>query len=298
MKVLLTGSHGQVGWEVCRQARQCDIDVIATNSGNLDITDMGAIRAILTAEPADMIINAAAYTAVDKAESEPELAWRVNALGAQNLAQAAAEQGMPILHISTDYVFSGDATIPYADDAQAAPLTAYGRTKLAGEQLLAAANPHYLTLRTSWVFGIEGNNFVKTMLRLAAERDELTVVADQFGCPTFAGHIARALLALMTQYRQAGNLPWGTFNFCDAGITTWHTFAVKILECARAAGLLSSMPIVRPIRTDDYPTAATRPRYSALDCSRFTQTFPHIGIGGWEAGLREMITALSAKEHP
>lgn len=297
MKILLTGANGQVGWEISARASDHDVEVIATGRDALDITDLDAIRALLAAEPADAIVNAAAYTAVDQAEAEPELAWRVNALGAHNLARVAAEQNIPILHLSTDYVFSGDATMPYADDAPVNPLAVYGNTKLEGEQRVVAANPRQVTLRTSWVFGSHGNNFVKTMLRLAAERDELRVVADQFGCPTFAGQIAEALLALARQYSAAGDLPWGTYNFCGAGVTTWHAFATRIIELGLAAGLLDKAPPVRPILTEDYPTAAIRPRYAPLDCSRFANAFPAIGIAGWEAGLREMIAALKTPDN-
>jgi len=185
MKILLTGCDGQVGWEICRKAPDYGFEVIPTDIGNLDITDIDAIRSLQTKETADIVINSAAYTAVDKAETDQDLAYNVNALGAQNLATVAAENNIPILHISTDYVFSGDATVPYKDNADPDPGGVYGTTKLQGERLVAAANRRYLTLRTSWVFGIEGNNFVKTMLRLGLEKKEVSVVADQFGSPTF-----------------------------------------------------------------------------------------------------------------
>ncbi len=293
MRILLTGCDGQVGWEICRKAPDYNCEVIPTDIGNLDITDIGAIRALLAKDPADIVINSAAYTAVDKAESDEDLAYKVNALGAKNLAIVATENNIPILHISTDYIFSGNATVPYSDDSEPDPQGVYGETKLAGERQVAEANSRYLTLRTSWVFGIEGQNFVKTMLRLAAENDEVSVVADQFGSPTFAGHIATALLKLTKQYRDSGNLPWGNYNFSDAGTTTWHMFASKIMEIGVEMGLLTHLPIVQPIRTDNYPTAASRPAYSVMDCSRFAHNFPHIGISSWEAGLREMIETLA-----
>lgn len=209
MKILLTGSKGQVGWEVSRQAAAYDFDLAATDSRTLDITDVAAVRICVSENNPDIIINCAAYTAVDKAEANEASAYAVNALGPQNLGLLAAENNIPVLHISTDYIFDGNATTPYKEDAKVAPTGAYGRTKLAGERLLADANPHHITLRTSWVFGIEGNNFVKTMLRIGAANDEISVVADQFGCPTFAGNIARALLALTKQYQQQGELAWG-----------------------------------------------------------------------------------------
>jgi len=295
MKILLTGCDGQVGWEVCRQAAALNIDVIPTDIADLDITDIDAVRTLQTEESADIFINSAAYTAVDEAESDRDLAYAVNATGAKNLATVAAESNLPILHISTDYIFSGKSSVPYLESDEPGPTGVYGETKLAGERLVAEANSRFVTLRTSWVFGVEGQNFVKTMLRLAVERDELTVVADQFGSPTFAGHIATALLALTKQYETSGELPWGNYNFCDSGPTTWHSFANKIMKVGVELGVLDKSPIVQPLRTEDYPTSAVRPRYSVMDCSLFLQTFPEIGISSWEVGLREMIGSESIK---
>ncbi|MCH8256464.1 MAG: dTDP-4-dehydrorhamnose reductase [Proteobacteria bacterium] len=295
MRILLTGCDGQVGCEISRKAPGYGFDVIATDIGNLDITDIGAIRRLQGKHQAEIFINAAAYTAVDKAESEQQLAHDVNALGAKNLATVARECNLPILHISTDYIFSGNASTPYKDDSEPDPQGVYGVTKLAGERLVAQSNARHLTLRTSWVFGIDGQNFVKTMLRLGSEKDEVSVVADQFGSPTYAGHIATALLMLTEQYQQQGDLPWGNYNFCDNDTTTWHLFATKIMQMGQAQGLLTKLPVVHPIRTEDYPTPATRPLYSVLDCSLFEQTFPDIGISSWQSGLREMIGVLAGK---
>jgi dTDP-4-dehydrorhamnose reductase len=292
MKILLTGCKGQVGGEVNRQAPAYDFDVVAKDSSALDITDIAAIRALVAETTPTIIINCAAYTAVDKAETDEAAAYAVNALGVQNLGVVAAEHAIPVLHISTDYIFDGNTTTAYQENDKPAPTGAYGRTKLAGEQLLAQANPQFITLRTSWVFGIEGNNFVKTMLRIGAANDEISVVADQFGCPTFAGHIARALLDLTKQYQQKGELPWGTYHFCDAGITTWHMFATTIMAIAEDVGVLQKAPKVKPILTQDYPTAAARPTYSVMDTSAFTTGFPTLTINSWHAALREMIQAI------
>jgi len=294
--MLLTGCDGQVGCEICRKAPAYGLDVIPTDIDNLDITDLEAIRSLQAKQQADIFVNAAAYTAVDKAESNGQLARNVNALGAQNLALVAADSNLPILHISTDYIFDGTATTPYKDDAQANPLQVYGLTKLEGEQLVAQSNSKQITLRTSWVFGIDGHNFVKTMLRLGREKDEISVVADQFGAPTFAGHIATALLELTKQYQLQGELPWATYNFCDAESTSWHQFATRIMQTGLENGTLTKMPVVLPIQTKDYPTPAERPLYSVMDCSLFDRTFPQIGISRWESGLREMITGLSGQE--
>ena len=298
MKILLTGCDGQVGWEICRKAPKYNFSVIPTDIGNLDITDIVAVRALQEKERADIIINSAAYTAVDRAESDQDLAYNVNAIGAQNLAIVAAESDVPILHISTDYIFDGKSSTPYLDDSTPAPQSVYGKTKLAGEQLVAEANSKFVTLRTSWVFGIEGDNFVKTMLRIGNDNDEISVVADQFGSPTFAGHIARSLLLLTEQYKNEGTLAWGNYNFCDSGVTTWHGFASKIMEQGLAREQLESLPIVRPIRTQEYPTPAVRPNYSMMDCSKFAKCFPKIGIQSWEAGLNEMLDAIKTKGTP
>ena len=296
MKILLTGCDGQVGWEVCRKAAALNLDVVPTDIANLDITDIGAVRALQSKEKTDIFVNSAAYTAVDKAESDQALAYAVNATGAKNLAVVAAESDAPILHISTDYIFSGKNSVPYLESDEPDPTGVYGETKLAGERQVEEANNKFVTLRTSWVFGIEGQNFVKTMLRLAKERDELTVVADQFGSPTFAGHIAAALLAMTKQYEAKGVLPWGNYNFCDSGPTTWHGFANKIMKVGVELGILDKSPIVLPLRTEDYPTPAARPGYSVMDCSLFLSTFPEIGISSWEAGLREMIGSEKVRE--
>ncbi len=293
MKILLTGGSGQVGSEIRRLGGDFGFTLLAPDSASLDIRDLNAIRNWQARERADLFINAAAYTAVDKAESESREAFDVNATGAGNLAQIAAESGTPVLHISTDYVYDGSASVPCTEASETRPLGIYGQSKLEGEKLVMAATPKHLILRTSWVFGSVGQNFVKTMLRLAREKEALSVVADQTGSPTWAGHIALALLTMAKRYEQNGSLPWGIFNFSDTDPTTWHGFACTIMDLATESGLLLRPPEVHPIKTSDYPTAAARPAYSVLDCSRFVQAFPEIGISSWESGLREMIAVLS-----
>lgn len=292
MKILLTGSQGQVGWEITRKISKWDLEIASTHRQILDICDLDAIRDVLNADHFDMIVNAAAYTAVDKAEDDEAEAYRVNAIGAQNLAIAASEKDIPILHISTDYVFDGDAALAYRENDRTNPQGAYGRTKLAGENLVAEANPKHLILRTSWVFGIQGNNFVKTMLRLGSERDELSVVADQSGCPTFAGHIAAALLDICQLYQSGAEIKWGVYHFSDAGITTWHQFASDIIQQGYDAGLIEELPKIQPISTENYPTPAKRPLYSCLDHSLFESNFPTIKIKKWEDGLEELISSI------
>ncbi|MNZ94404.1 dTDP-4-dehydrorhamnose reductase [compost metagenome] len=205
---------------------------------------------------------------MDKAESEPERAWVVNRDGVANLAIAAERLGIPVFHISTDYVFAGDAREPYRESDPVGPTGVYGASKLGGEVMLAANCSRHLILRTSWVFGAHGNNFVKTMLRLGREREELGVVADQHGCPTSAASIARALWTLAVQYRDHGALQWGVYHYAGTPACTWHEFALEIFRQAHELGLLERVPVVRAIATADYPTPATRPAWSVLDCSK------------------------------
>lgn len=295
MKILLTGCQGQVGFEIERQAPSFGFDIIATHKENLDIAQIEQVRKLFNEEKIDIVINAAAYTAVDNAETNEAKAYEVNAIGPEVLARVSAEHGIPLLHISTDYVFDGSSTFPYTESMKTDPQGAYGRTKLAGEVLLSKVNTKHLILRTSWVFGITGNNFVKTMLRLGAERGEVSVVSDQLGSPTFAGHIASALLQVTQQYKDNESVPWGTYHFSDAGITTWHMFATKIMQMGYEAGLISQAPKVLPILSEHYPTPAKRPHYSGLDCSHFISSFPQIRIEPWEDGLHQMISSLKNK---
>jgi dTDP-4-dehydrorhamnose reductase len=278
MKVLITGANGQLGRALQATAR-LGVSIIAASSAELDIGDAAAVDALLSAERPDAIFNAAAYTAVDKAESEEALAMRVNAEGVANLARGAAAVGARLVHVSTDFVFDGRSGIPYAPEAPTAPLGVYGRTKRQGE---IAAGPDALIVRTAWVYGSQGGNFVRTMLRLMAERDEVRVVADQIGTPTFASSLADALWRL----HAAGAK--GLFHYTDSGAASWYDFAVAIQEEALAIGLLARAVPVIPIATSDYPTPAARPHYSVLDKSA---TFALLGGAAphWRVNLRKML---------
>ena len=293
MKILLTGADGQVGREVVRQSTILDLTVIPTNRGTLDIGDNAQVAAMLEHKDFDLIINAAAYTAVDKAESDKKLAFQVNAAGVENLAILAEQHAIPLFHISTDYVFDGETTVAYQETAQTNPQTVYGASKLEGEQRLRETLKAHIILRTSWVFGIDGNNFVKTIIRLGEANDELRIVADQLGNPTFAGSIANALLCLAARYREKGDLKWGTYHFSDRSTTTWHNFAKQVIQYGHKHSLIKALPIVHPISTADYPTPALRPSYSSLDTSLFFTTFPEIDINDWQDGLAQMIFTLS-----
>lgn len=267
MRVLITGARGQVGHELLRLAPE---EFLAHGLGStaLDIGNAAQVAKVVAEFQPQLIINAAAYTAVDKAESDAERAWVVNRDGVANLAIAAERLGIPVFHISTDYVFSGDAREPYRESDPVGPTGVYGASKLGGEVMLAANCSRHLILRTSWVFGAHGNNFVKTMLRLGREREELGVVADQHGCPTAAASIARALWTLAVQYRDHGALQWGVYHYAGTPACTWHDFALEIFRQAHELGLLERVPVVRAIATTDYPTPATRPAWSVLDCSK------------------------------
>lgn len=262
-KVLVTGAKGQVGSELVKLA-PAGFTVIGLGSAQLDITDQEQVNAAVALHQPDLIINAAAYTAVDKAESDSDNAYAVNEKAVAWLAQAAVQADIPLFHISTDYVFDGESTTPYKETDPVNPQSVYGASKLAGEQALAAIHSKYIILRTSWVFGAEGNNFVKTMLRLGKESDELSVVADQYGCPTSAASIADVLWKLAELYKQKASLPWGIYHFSNSPACTWHGFAVEIFKQAKEKGLIDKEPKVNAITTAEYPTPAKRPVWSVL----------------------------------
>lgn len=287
MRVLIAGAHGQVGYELMRLAPE-GMQLHGLSSAELDITDAAQVEAVAERCRPQLIINAAAYTAVDKAESEPERAYAVNRDGVVHLARI----GVPLLHISTDYVFAGDAAEPYRESDLANPSGVYGASKLAGELALAEVNPRHVILRTAWVFGAHGNNFVKTMLRLGREREELGVVADQLGCPTSAASIASALWALALQYREQGSLQWGVHHYSGMPVCSWHEFAQEIFSQAHELGLLERPPCVRPITTADYPTPARRPAFSVLDCSKLHNAHG-IARAGWKVELRRVLRELA-----
>ncbi|GAA3884309.1 dTDP-4-dehydrorhamnose reductase [Gibbsiella dentisursi] len=281
MKVLLTGSKGQLG--SCFQDRlPVGWEVWATDSDTLDITDLEKVKQAVAQYQPDVIVNAAAYTAVDKAETEPELAALINASGPKNLALAAKEAGARLVHVSTDYVFDGKATTPYVETDVTNPLGVYGQTKLDGELAVAGVLPEAIIIRTAWVFSEYGNNFVKTMLRLAKDRDTLGIVADQRGCPTYAGDIAQAIIDLLQKEAEGG-----IYHFCGDREVAWSEFAEAIFNIATDKGVLSKNPIINSITTEQYPTPATRPSYSALNMEKISS----IGIqpSNWVAALGSIL---------
>ncbi|MDX1606559.1 MAG: dTDP-4-dehydrorhamnose reductase [Candidatus Competibacterales bacterium] len=285
MRLLVTGGCGQVGTELAQRAPARGFKVQAPGSAELDITDASAVRRAVAG--VDKVINAAAYTAVDRAEQEPERAYAANRDGPAVLATACAERGIPLLHLSTDYVFDGRRPGPYREDHPVAPLGVYGASKWAGEQAVRERLEQHLILRVSWVFGAYGHNFVRTMLRLAREREELRVVADQHGCPTHAGAIAETLLELAQRLSFSDDSRWGTYHYCGVPATTWHGFAEAILAQVRTLMTVTCRRVVA-ITTEDFPTPAPRPANSVLDCSRIAAVFG-LSPEPWTDGLAQVL---------
>lgn len=272
MKVLITGCKGQVG-HCLTERLTTQAEVLALDHEGLDITNREAVLNAVAEFKPNYIINAAAHTAVDHAEQEVNLSYAINRDGPSYLAQAAKECGAVMLHISTDYVFDGTNEQPYKEVDSTGPQGIYGRSKLAGEQAVVEACPQSLILRTAWVFGVHGNNFVKTMLHLAQRRDELSIVDDQFGGPTYAGDIADALIT-MVQYIEQGNTPsWGVYHFSGMPYVSWFDFASAIFQAAELHKVVAKQPQLFPIPTSAYPTAAKRPSNSRLDCSKIENQF-------------------------
>jgi dTDP-4-dehydrorhamnose reductase len=283
MKILLTGCAGQLGRELKRSLASLG-ELVACDRRQLDLADPDALRAAVRSIAPSVIINAAAYTAVDKAEAETELADAINATAPGLLAEEAKRLGSLLIHYSTDYVFDGTKATPYHEDDATTPLSAYGRSKRQGELAIGASGARHLILRTSWVYGLHGTNFMKTMLRLARERDELRVVGDQIGAPTWSRHLAD-VTALILASRSTAE---GLYHLAAAGETSWHGYAAAIFAEARAAGLLEKSPTVQRITSAEYPLPAPRPANSRLDCTRFTSDFG-MTLPDWRTGLADCL---------
>lgn len=289
MRVLVTGARGQLGSELVRLALERGWPTVPLARENLDIGDAEAVRQAIRKARPTAVINAAAFTRVDDAESHPEAAERVNRDGARNLALACGEERIPIVHFSTDYVFDGRVSHPYTPDHPPGPLGAYGRSKWQGELAVREATERHLIIRTAWVFGVHGHNFVKSILRLARERDELRVVDDQRGSPTAADDLAEAALIALEHVRAHGS-GWGTYHFVNAGSTTWYGFAERILARASVRAALRARKVV-PITTEELGLPAPRPRWSVLDTSFYVETFGHAPCS-WEEALEDVLDRL------
>ncbi|MGE4337531.1 MAG: dTDP-4-dehydrorhamnose reductase [Pigmentiphaga sp.] len=290
--VLVCGGSGQVGRSIIEQASGRGIHAVAPPSRVLDITNSVSISEALKFYKPALIINAAAYTNVDGAEANAARAFAINRDGVQHLAEAANLAGIPLFHISTDYVFSGEGNEPIAESHPTKPCSIYGASKLAGEQAIIKSLANHIVLRTSWVYGIHGNNFAKTMLRLGRERSSISIVNDQVGCPTYAASIASVLLELGSRYIEQRDLPWGTYHYSGRSACSWHEFAVEIFRQAATLGVLDQIPIIGAVSTDEYPTPARRPAWSVLECQHFESTFG-ISTLEWREELYRCLSALS-----
>lgn len=288
MKVLIFGGNGQLGTHLVNEAKTAGLSVIALDRDDADFSNQDSVKQAVTKNQPDIIINCCAYTAVDKAEEETDLADAVNHLGVLALAEASNEYSIPVIHVSTDYVYSGESEAPYLESAATGPLSVYGKTKLKGDLALAKNNPKHIILRTSWVFGEFGNNFVKTMLRLAQSRDELNVVADQKGKPTYTGDIVTAILKFVDKITTEGSANWGVYHCSSRGESNWHEFAESIFSCALEKQILTKSMTVNPIPTSEYPTPAPRPLYSVLNTDKLESEIgtplPH-----WKVGLSKVL---------
>jgi dTDP-4-dehydrorhamnose reductase len=298
MKILLYGGNGQVGSELRRSLGPLGDVVVTTRSGTLedgthcervDFDAPESLPGLIDRIAPGLVVNAAAHTAVDRAESEPDAVFRANAKAPQVIAGVCARRGIRLVHYSTDYVFDGHGTHPYREGDPTAPASVYGASKLAGEEAIRASGASHLIFRTAWVYAAHGRNFLHTMLRLAGERDELRVVADQFGTPTPAALIADVTARVLAQSPSRS----GTWHLTAGSATSWHGFAEAIVQGAHARGLIARVPRVLPIATADYPTPAARPAYSVLDCSALQRDFG-IELPSWQEGLSLTLDALAA----
>ncbi|WP_299568275.1 dTDP-4-dehydrorhamnose reductase [uncultured Shewanella sp.] len=288
MRVLITGCHGQVGNSLTEKlSKDKEIIVLALDRDSLNITNQDAVNASVAEFQPSVIINAAAHTAVDKAEEEVELSYAINRDGPKFLAQAAQNVGAAILHISTDYVFEGNKVGEYTESDNTNPQGIYGESKLAGEMAVAEACDKHVILRTAWVFGENGNNFVKTMLRLGVTRDALNIVGDQHGGPTYAGDIAEALIKIAKHITQGDAVDYGVYHFAGLPHVNWYEFALAIFDIATNQGLINKKPTLTSITTEQYPTPAKRPSNSRLSTKKITNAFS-IEASDWQLALTRM----------
>lgn len=302
--ILVTGAQGQLGQALhwAKALIPQDSDLILLSRAELDIAQPDSIARALDQYKPATLINAAAYTAVDKAESEPDLAHLINGVGPGLLASACAQRAIGMVHVSTDYVFDGLASTPYSEEAPTVPVSVYGQSKLKGEQAVLSILPSAIVLRTSWVFSQFGNNFLKTMLRLGHDRTELNVVSDQCGGPSYAPHIAQVLLSLVAKQlnspRKQGQqaVPSGIYHFAGQPNTSWYCFAQEIFEQAVKLGLLAKAPVINPIPTSQYPTPAKRPAQSSLEQDKLNALLGEQNIErDWRKGIEQSLIFLKKK---
>jgi len=290
MKLLIIGSKGQLGSELEIECKRNEFSYLGLDLPEFNITDPFQVEKTFTDFKPSIVINASAYTNVDKAETEQEIAFAVNSDGPANLAVSCDKNRIPIIHISTDYVFDGTKGQPYAESDTVSPLGVYGKSKEQGESKLRSILTRHIILRTSWLYGTYGNNFVKTMLKLGKEKEIIKVVSDQYGCPTCAADLSEAVVDISKQITQNLEIAWGTYHYCGLGITTWHEFAKEIFKIA---GQYQNYKVssVEAITTAQYPTRAKRPPFSALDCSMIKNRFG-INTKPWQKSLEKTINRI------
>lgn len=291
MKILVSGAVGQVGAALLKQGVQQGLDMFGMSSSELDITNLRNVDTVFAQVEPDLVINASAYTAVDKAESDSERAYAVNELGPKLLALACRKRDIPLFHISTDYVFDGFLNSTYSESDLTNPQSVYGRSKLLGELAVKEHLDQYIIFRTSWVFSKTGSNFVKTMLKLGAEREKLSIVSDQVGGPTSADSIANALLTIAARFGDKQDVEWGTYHFTGHPYCSWYEFAKEIFQQAESLRLICKAPELTSIPSSEYPTPAPRPLNSKLDCSKIYDEFG-VKPDDWNQSLKEVLLNL------
>jgi dTDP-4-dehydrorhamnose reductase len=291
MKIILTGADGQLGYELKKQVKNYDYELISFSKIDLDITNIGTIRKCVDNHRPDIIINSAAYTNVDKAETDIFRAEAVNCLGPKNLATICKENSIILIHISTDYVFSGHKEDPYIESDETKPINTYGITKLKGEKEIISILDNHIILRTSWIFGIHGNNFVKTILRLIKEKDSLDIVSDQFGCPTSARSIAIAILDICAKCVNDKKFPFGIYHYCSSPITSWYSFSLEIMNLAFKKGLIKKKININPITSKKYNSISKKPLNSSINSKKIST---NLGIvtTSWLDELKYTLKAL------
>jgi dTDP-4-dehydrorhamnose reductase len=288
MIILVTGANGQVGSEFIMQECRTKHSIVALNRRQLDITDLASVESAVQEHHPDIVVNTAAYTAVDSAEDNSKMAYSVNVDGAYNLAYVCKNYDIPIIHLSTDYIFDGEKPSPYVEEDLANPLNIYGKSKWKGELAIISETKKYIILRTSWVFGVHGNNFVKTILRLSTERDSIQVVNDQYGAPTSADGISRVLIKICDYYASKKSLPWGIYNYTGWPSTSWYEFSKEIILQAKEIGVIGSNFTINPITTLEYPLNARRPLRTILSNKKIINTFD-IYPDDWKESLKKVL---------
>lgn len=290
MKVLVLGSNGQLGLSLRDHLSGTDHEVVYASREQIDVTDLGEVEEKVTEVNPDFLINASAYTAVDEAERHWEEANAANNIAVSNLARVCLNLECWLIHVSTDYVFDGESQLPYGEFDETAPRSVYGETKLEGERAIQSSGCSYIIIRTAWVFSEYGNNFLKSMMRLGRDHEELNVVADQTGCPTYAQDLAKAIIIMMPSLVTNPSYS-GVYHYCGDEACTWHDFAVAIFSEAEKQGFQVPRK-VNPISTAEYPTLAVRPRYSVLDCSAIFGSFG-VSPSNWRLGIKQVIDDLN-----